>query len=72
VEALGAAKAFDRVVEVGDADDLAQALAHLPSTSEEEANTSTSGTAALQLEHPLLARARPRGPGRPQPRVVEG
>lgn len=70
VEALGAAKAFDRVVEVGDAD-LAQALAHLPSTSEEEANTSTSGNAA-QLEHPLLARARPRGPGRPRPRVVEG
>jgi hypothetical protein len=71
VEALGAAKAFDRVVEVGDADDLAQALAHLPSTSEEDANTSTSGTAALQLEHLLLARVRPRGPGRPQPRVVE-
>lgn len=78
VEALGVAKAFDRVVEVGDADDLVQALAHPPATSEGEANTSTSGTAAPhlehapQLEHPLLVRARPRGPGRPRPRVVEG
>ena len=79
VEALGAAKAFDRVVEVGDADDLVQALlAHASSTSEGETSVSSSssssgsGTAAPELEHPMLARARPRGPGRPRPRVVEG
>ena len=73
VEALGAAKAFDRVVEVGDADDLVQALlAHASSTSEGETSASSSsssssgsGTAAPELEHPI-------GPGRPRPRVVEG
>lgn len=76
VEALGAAKAFDRVVEVGDADDLVEALAHSSSTSQGEADTSSSSSAsratAPELEHPLLARARPRGPRRPRPRVVEG
>ena len=78
VEALGAAKTFDRVVEVGDADDLVQALlAHASSTSEGETSASSSssrssGTAAQELAHPMLARARPRGPGRPRPRVVEG
>ena len=88
VKALGATKAFDLVIEVGDVDDFVQALA----TSHGEAGTSSSisnisggsgsssnsssssvsGTTAPKLEHPLLARARPRGPGRPRPREVEG
>ncbi len=86
VKALSATKAFDLVIEVGEIDDLVQALA----TSHEEAgtsrrcdssdesgssissSTSLSGESTPKLEHPLLARARPRRPGKPRPRVVEG